>query len=96
MDTIKIPIEYDINGLKHVVDGTEDYYKQILSISARTEPGVQPIFPEFGVYDPTFNVSDRGKFLILASRYVPEIRILGIDISESEDNHSITFTFTRR
>ena len=96
MDIIKIPIEYDVNGLKHLIDDTDDYYKQILSISARTEPDVQPIFPDFGVYDPTFNVRDRGKFLLLASRYVPEIEILSIDITESEDTHLVSFTFARR
>ena len=96
MDTIKLPIEYDINGFKMLTDGSDDYYKQILSIAARTEPGVHPIFPEFGVMDPTFNSMDRGKFLISAARYVPEIRILGIDINQSEDEQSVTFTFTRR
>lgn len=96
MDTIKIPIEYDVNGFKHVIDDTDDYYKQLLSMCARTEPDVQPIFPEFGVYDPTFNVTDRGKFLLLASRYVPEIDIISIDITEFEDNHSVSFNFTRR
>jgi hypothetical protein len=96
MDTIKLPIEYDINGFRHITDGTDEFYKQLLSISSRTEPGVQPIFPEFGVADPTFNSNDRGKFLIMASRYVPEIRLLGLDINQSDSSQLVTFTFTRR
>lgn len=96
MDTIKLPIEYGPNGFKTLTDGTDDYYKQILSVAARTEPGVHPIFPEFGVLDPTFNSIDRGQFLISAARYVPEIRIVGIDINQTDSEQSVTFTFTRR
>ena len=41
MDTIKLPIEYNVNGFNKLVDGTDDYFKQLLSIAARLEPGVQ-------------------------------------------------------
>lgn len=96
MDTIKLPIEYESNGLKKLTDGSDDYYKQLLSIAARTEPGVHPIFPEFGVADPTFNIIDRGQFMVSAARYVPEVRILSIDTFQTDSEQAVTFTFTRR
>ena len=73
MNTIKIPIEYGRDGFAQVTDDTDDYYKQLLSITARTERDMSPLFPEFGVQDPTFNIVDNGVFLINASKYIPEI-----------------------
>ena len=97
MDTIKLPIEYDNSGFKKLTDGTDEYYKQLLSITARTEPGVLPITPQFGVFDPTFNTIDKGQFLIQASRSVPEIRLLAIETNESnEGNNDVAFTYSRR
>jgi len=60
------------------------------------EPGVQVVYPEFGVFDPTFNTADRGKFLVNASRYVPEVRIVAIESLETDDGQSFSFTFVRR
>jgi hypothetical protein len=97
MDTIKLPIEYDNSGFKKLTDGTDEYYKQLLSITARTEPEVLPITPQFGVFDPTFNTIDKGQFLIQASRSVPEIRLLAIETNESnEGNNDVAFTYSRR
>lgn len=97
MDTIKLPIEYDNNGFRKLADGTDDYYKQILSLTARTEPKVLPITPQFGVFDPIFNTIDKGQFLIQASRHVPEIRLLSIETNESnQGNRDVTFTYSRR
>jgi hypothetical protein len=97
MDTIKLPIEYDNSGFKKLADGTDEYYKQLLSITARTEPEVLPITPQFGVFDPTFNTIDKGQFLIQASRSVPEIRLLAIETNESnEGNNDVAFTYSRR
>jgi len=96
MDTIKLPIEYNVNGFNKLIDGTDDFFKQLLSITARLEPGVQVVYPEFGVFDPTFNTADRGKFLINAARYVPEVRIVAIENIETEEGQSFSFTFVRR
>jgi hypothetical protein len=96
MDSIKFPIEYDLTGLKKLTDDTDDYYKQLLTMTARTEPGVQKVYPEFGVFDPTFNTIDRGQFLVSAARYVPEVRILAIEADDTDSGRSVTFSFTRR
>jgi hypothetical protein len=97
MDTIKLPIEYDNSGFKKLADDSDEYYKQLLSVTARTEPRVHPITPQFGVFDPTFNSIDRGQFMIHASRYVPEIRLLSVDTNDSnEGNRDVAFTYSRR
>lgn len=97
MDSMKFPIQYDVFGFKKLADGTDDYYKQILSISALTEPNTLKLTPDFGVYDPTFNMADRGQFIINASRYVPEIQILSVENNiDNSGNSSISFSFRRR
>jgi hypothetical protein len=97
MDTLKIPLEYGRDGFTQVTDETDDYYKQLLSITARTESGISPLFPEFGVQDPTFDIVDNGKFLINASKYIPEIILTNIDTNiDEQGNNFIKFNFTRR
>jgi hypothetical protein len=97
MDTLKIPLEYGRDGFTKLTDGSDEYYKQLLSITARTESGVSPIFPDFGVQDPTFDVVDNGRFLINASRYIPEIILTDIQSTiEDNGNNFIKFNFTRR
>lgn len=97
MDSLKFPLEFDISGLKKLQDGSDDYYKQMLSISALTEPNVLRITPDFGVYDPTFNMADRGQFIINASRYVPEIQILQVENNiDARGDSTISFSFRRR
>jgi len=97
MDSLKFPLEFDIYGFKKLTDGSDEYYKQMMSIAALTEPGVLKITPDFGVYDPTFNMADRGQFVINASRYVPEIQILQVEnIIDQQGNSTISFSFRRR
>lgn len=97
MDSLKFPIEYDTFGFKKLTDGSDDYYKQMLSIAALTEPNVLKITPDFGVYDPTFNMADRGQFIINASRYVPELQILQVETNLNQQGDStISFSFRRR
>lgn len=97
MDCLKFPISYDASGFVKLVDGSEGYYKQLLSICARTEPGVSPLYPDFGVYDPTLMMADRGQFVINAARYVPEVELGAIETIIGQDGDmSISFTFTRR
>jgi hypothetical protein len=97
MDTLKIPIEYNNDGFTHIADGSDEYYKQLLSITARTESGVSPIFPDFGIPDPLFNLADNGQFLINASKYIPEIALTNIESTiDGNGNNYIKFNFVRR
>lgn len=97
MDCLKFPLSFDSSGFTKLVDGSDEYYKQLLSICARTEPGVSPLFPDFGVLDPTLMVVDRGQFVINAARYVPEIQLGTVDtLIDNQGEMSISFTFSRR
>jgi len=98
MTTLKFPLEYDQNGSLVVLeDGTDDFYAQLLSISALTEPGTFPYSPEFGVFDPSFRVVNRGVFMIQASRFVPEVEILEAEgeLSENTGTTSLRVKFRR-
>jgi len=93
MTTLKFPLEYDENNsLVTLEEGTDEFYAQLLSISALTEPGTLPFSPEFGVFDPSFRVVNRGLFMIQASRFVPEVEILE---AEGELTESTGETYLR-
>jgi len=97
MDTIKFPITYDGTGLTKLVEDSDAYIKQLLSLCARTEPGVSPLYPDFGVYDPTFLIADKGQFMIQAARYIPEIQVTNVETIFSQDGESSTaIEFVRR
>ncbi len=77
MTTLKFPLEFGEDGsLVTLEDGTDNFYAQLLSISALTEPDTFPFSPSFGVLDPAFRAINRGVFMIQASRFVPEVQIL--------------------
>lgn len=81
---IKFPIEFDSSGLAKLDDRTTEYYSQLLSICMLTEPGTHPMSPQFGSYDPSFSVIDKGIFVLNASQFVPEVTITNIDISTKD------------
>jgi hypothetical protein len=97
---MKFPISFtETNGGFQVLYPSQDeYFKQILAVTARTEPGTHPLTPDFGVQDPTFKTIDRGQFLFHAGRYVPEIEIQSIETSIDEGNgeNTVTVHFSRR
>lgn len=85
MAAIKFPLSFDKNGsLATVEDGTDDFYAQILSMAALTEPGTHPYTPTFGVLDPAFRTISRGMFIIQASRFVPEIQVIEAEGEQNE------------
>jgi hypothetical protein len=97
MDTIKFPIQFDNTGLSKLVEGSSDYFKQLLTLAIITEPGRHPLTPSFGIYDPSFTSLDKGQFVIQAARYVPEVAITGIDAELSiEEEVSVVFGFKVR
>lgn len=98
MTTLKFPLDYDQNGsLVTLEDGTDDFYAQLLSIAALTEPGTFPYSPTFGVMDPSFKTLNRGMFMIQAARFVPEIQILEAEgeISDSTGTTVLRVKFRR-
>ena len=49
MDTIKFPIKFDSTGISKLVDGTVEYYTQLLTFALLTEPQTFVFSPTFGV-----------------------------------------------
>lgn len=85
MATLKFPLAFDQNGsLVTLEDGTDDFYAQILSLSALTEPDTLPFSPSFGVMDPSFRTINRGAFMLQAARFVPEVQILEAEGEQNE------------
>jgi hypothetical protein len=100
MDAMKFPVKFNETqgGLGMTRDGSDDYFRQILSIAARSEPGSFPLTPEFGVMDPTFKTIDRGQFLFAAARFVPEIEVVAVETTVLEENGQsiVNFSFIKR
>jgi len=93
MDTIKFPIKFDSRGVQKLVDGTYDYYSQLLTVALLTEPQTHPFTPRFGVSDPTFTTIDKGLFVLNASRFVPEVEITSLNVSEDIGTVNVQFSF---
>ena len=97
---MKFPLSFTetTGGYTTLVQGTDDYYRQLLAVAARTEPGGHPLTPDFGIMDPTFKSIDRGQFLTQAARYVPEIKIMSIETELDIENGTniVNFSFTQR
>lgn len=94
MDTIKFPMKFDSTGVSKLVDGSDDYYAQLLTIAILTEPLTHPFSPRFGVYDPAFRGVDKGLFVLNAARFVPEVEITGISTNlDNGGTVNATFSF---
>jgi hypothetical protein len=90
MDMIKIPMKFDSTGIEKITKGSHEYFSQLLSICLLTEPGTHPFTPSFGSNDPAFRNIDKGIFILNASRFIPEVVITNIDISDKERNAGIS------
>jgi hypothetical protein len=95
MDMIKFPVLFDGTGFQKHVEGSNEYYSQLLTISMLTEPRTHPFSPKFGVLDPSFRGIDKGVFVLNAARFVPEVEITKIntDIDPTDGTTKIEFTF---
>jgi len=93
MTTLKFPLEFDQNGSLVTLDAdTDEFYAQLLSLSALTEPNTFPFSPTFGVMDPSFSSVNRGMFMFQAARFIPEIQVME---AEGELNESSGATVLR-
>jgi hypothetical protein len=97
MDTIAFPIRFDATGLVKYAQGTDAYLSQILTLSILTEPGIHPFGTEYGIWDPTFTSLDKGRFIIQAAHYVPEVVITAINTElDYEGKMAISFGYRKR
>ena len=93
MDSIAFPVTFDETGFKKVYENTYEYFQQMLTVALLTEPGVQPITPDFGVADPSFTGIDTGLFILNAAKFVPEIQIQSLEKSINPVTHATTVAF---
>jgi hypothetical protein len=97
MDTIAFPIRFDSSGLQKHAHNSDEYFRQLLSFTALTEPGTHPLKPEFGVFDPSFQNINRGAFILQASRYIPEIAITDVstELTAASNTTFLQVTYRR-
>lgn len=97
MDTIAFPIRFDATGLKKHAQGSDAYLSQILTLSILTEPGIHPYGADYGIWDPTFTSLDKGRFVIQAAYFVPEVVITAINTElDYEGKMAISFGYRKR
>lgn len=95
MDIIAFPLSFDSTGFKKLEENSDDYYRQLLTLTLLTEPGSLPLTPEFGVNDPSFDTIDRGLFIAQAAEFIPEIALgdISVEINPVSGMSEIAFTF---
>jgi hypothetical protein len=95
MDSIAFPVSFDSTGFKKLEEGSDDYYRQLLTLILLTEPDSLPLTPEFGVNDPSFDSIDRGLFILQAAEFVPEVTVtdIQIELDEVTGGSNVVFSF---
>lgn len=96
MDMIQYPIKFGRDGFVKLAEGSTDYYAQLLTISLLTEPFTHPFTPDFGSNDPSLRIIDKASFVLNAARFVPEVRITNISVSDASlptGKSNVTFSF---
>jgi|GEM_PF-1225350 hypothetical protein len=89
MDTIGFPIKFTAErGLKKHADGSSDQYAQLLALAAQIQPGELPLSPNFGSADPVFSDEAKRKLMFTAAAFIPEVRLIEVQISDTEDGRS--------
>jgi hypothetical protein len=97
MDTIAFPIRFDSTGLVKHRRGSDPYLSQLLTLAILTEPGRHPLGTDYGIWDPTFTSLDKGKFVIQAAHYVPEVVITAINSEINfEGQIAVSFGYRKR
>lgn len=97
MDTLKFPLEFSGGRIRQIKDGSTEYYKQLLSMTVLIEPGVSPLTPTYGIFDPAFRDVDKGQFIVQAARFVPEIVVDAVEAELLPDGETaVSFSFKRR
>jgi hypothetical protein len=97
MDSFKIPLQFKGGQIEKVVDGTDEYYAQLLALTAQILPGELLLTPEYGCPDPAFSEEAKQQLAFTAGAFIPEIVLESVDIEDSDDGKSrISIGFARR
>ena len=79
MDSLKFPITFNNDGsLTKLAEGSDEYFKQLVSFCLLTEPNSLRLTPDFGVFDITFNKLAPEALAISVNKFIPEIQIKNI------------------
>ena len=94
MDSLKFPITFNNDGsLTKLAEGSDEYFKQLVSFCLLTEPNSLRLTPDFGVFDITFNKLAPEALAISVNKFIPEIQIKNIKGSLAEDDGTLTVSF---
>lgn len=97
MDSFKIPFQFKNSQIEKVVDGTDEYFAQLLALTIQILPGELPLSPDYGVPDPAFSEEAKQQLAFTAGAFIPEIVLQSVDIEDDISGKSrISIGFARR
>jgi len=95
MDSLKFPISFDNDGtITKIKQGSDNYFKQLVSFCLLTEPNSLRLTPDFGVFDITFARVSPEMVALSVGKFIPEIQIKNVSGSLIEDDGTLTISFT--
>jgi len=97
MDSMRVPFRFRGGEIEKNVDNTDEYYAQLLALTAQIVPGELPLSPEYGVADPTFSEQAKRQFAFVVGSLVPEILLTNVEVDQDDSGKvGIQIGFTRR
>lgn len=83
--------------IETVVDGTDEYYAQLLALTCQIRPGELPLTPDYGAADPVFSEQAKKQLAFTAGAFIPEIALTSVDITQDDAGKvGIGISFGRR
>ena len=86
MDSLRFPVRFTSNGeAQKLTEGSDEFFAQLLALTAQIQPGELPLQPTYGVTDPTFQETLTKQLSLNAAAQIPEVfvRTSNVVISES-------------
>lgn len=97
MDTLRFPLRFERGEIQKYVEGTDEYYAHLLAMTCQILEGELPLTPEYGVPDPVFDENAKRQLAYIAGAFIPEISIIGVDISDTDQGRSqVNISFVKR
>lgn len=96
MDTISLPIRFNLGQFEKIAFDTDQYYAFLLASTMQIEPNELPITPGFGCYSPVFVNEIIEGLAINAAQFVPEVEIEKADVRPYDDGKAEIDVFFRR
>jgi len=97
MDTLRIPLRFRNGEAEKLTEGSDEYFAQLLALTAQILPGELPLNPNYGVDDPTFSEAARRSLAFVAGAFIPEIVLENVEIIDTDSGRSqIDIAFTVR